>query len=73
MTAFFRTSGTSPWTMRSARPSAIAVLPTPGSPTNSGLFFERRQRIWIVRSISTSRPTRMSIRPSRAFWLRLVQ
>ena len=40
----------------SARPSAIAVLPTPGSPTNSGLFLERRQRIWIVRSISCSRP-----------------
>ena len=27
------TSGTSPSTMRLARPSAIAVLPTPGSPT----------------------------------------
>jgi hypothetical protein len=33
------TSGTSPSTMRRARPSAIAVLPTPGSPTYSGLFF----------------------------------
>ena len=31
----------------SASPSAIAVLPTPGSPTNSGLFLRRRQRIWI--------------------------
>ena len=30
----------------------MAVLPTPGSPTKSGLFFRRRQRIWIVRSSS---------------------
>lgn len=30
---FLMLSGTSPWTMRRARPSTIAVLPTPGSPT----------------------------------------
>ncbi len=30
-----------------ARPSAIAVLPTPASPTSSGLFLRRRQRVWI--------------------------
>ena len=30
MIAFLSTSGTSPLTIRSARPSAIAVLPTPG-------------------------------------------
>jgi hypothetical protein len=35
-------SGQSPWTMRSAKPSAIAVLPTPGSPMSTGLFFVRR-------------------------------
>ena len=29
----------------SASPSAMAVLPTPGSPTKSGLFLRRRQRI----------------------------
>ena len=33
-----RLSGTSPLTMRSARPSTIAVLPTPGSPISTGLF-----------------------------------
>src|SRR5664279_2904782 len=38
------TSGTSPCTIRRASPSAIAVLPTPASPTNSGLFFCRRQK-----------------------------
>ena len=30
----FRLSGTSPFMMRWARPSTIAVLPTPGSPTS---------------------------------------
>ena len=46
------TSGTSPMTMRRAKPSAMAVLPTPGSPTNSGLFFCRRHSTWMVRWIS---------------------
>ena len=49
-------SGTSPLTMRCARPSTIAVLPTPGSPISTGLFLVRRCRIWIVRRISSSRP-----------------
>ena len=35
-------SGTSPETMRWARPSTIAVLPTPGSPIRTGLFLVRR-------------------------------
>ena len=33
------------WTMRSAKPSAIADLPTPGSPIRIGLFFLRRDKI----------------------------
>ena len=37
-----RLSGTSPLAMRSASPSAIAVLPTPGSPISTGLFLVRR-------------------------------
>mmetsp|Transcript_114188 Transcript_114188/g.158453 ORF Transcript_114188/g.158453 Transcript_114188/m.158453 type:complete len:331 (+) Transcript_114188:177-1169(+) len=52
--------------MRMARPSAMAVLPTPGSPMNTGLFFWRRARIWMARSICSSRPTRGSIMPSIA-------
>mmetsp|Transcript_13533 Transcript_13533/g.29714 ORF Transcript_13533/g.29714 Transcript_13533/m.29714 type:complete len:240 (-) Transcript_13533:1270-1989(-) len=32
-------SGTSPLAIRYARPSAMAVLPTPGSPMRTGLFF----------------------------------
>ena len=36
-------SGTSPSTMRWARPSTTAVLPTPGSPMSTGLFLVRRR------------------------------
>ena len=39
---FFSPSGTSPRTMRWARPSTMAVLPTPGSPISTGLFLVRR-------------------------------
>ncbi len=37
----FRFSGTSPRIIRWANPSAIAVLPTPGSPIRIGLFLVR--------------------------------
>src|SRR6266436_4157647 len=67
------TSGTSLSTMRLARPSAMAVLPTPASPTNSGLFFCRRHSTWMARLISELRPMTGSILPSRAFLLRLTQ
>ena len=40
----FRPSGTSPFTIRCARPSTIAVLPTPGSPISTGLFLVRRDK-----------------------------
>ena len=40
-----RMSGTSALAMRWAKPSAMAVLPTPGSPINTGLFLVRRPRI----------------------------
>ena len=65
-----RFSGTSPFTMRIARPSAIAVLPTPGSPIKIGLFLVRRDNIWIVRRISSSRPMTGSILPARAISVR---
>ena len=42
---FARSSGMSPLTIRWAMPSAMAVLPTPGSPIRIGLFFVRRLRI----------------------------
>src|SRR5919198_857890 len=53
---FASRSGTLPSTMRRANPSAIAVLPTPASPTSSGLFLRRRQSVCTTRSSSFSRP-----------------
>mmetsp|Transcript_59253 Transcript_59253/g.144867 ORF Transcript_59253/g.144867 Transcript_59253/m.144867 type:complete len:205 (-) Transcript_59253:1016-1630(-) len=63
----FRVSGTSPETIRWAIPSATAVLPTPGSPISTGLFFVRRLKIWIVRRTSSSLPITGSNFPSAAF------
>ncbi len=62
----FRFSGTSPHTMRCARPSTMAVLPVPGSPIRMGLFFVRRDRICRTRRISSSRPITGSSFPARA-------
>ena len=53
---FFNPSGTSPRTIRWARPSTTAVLPTPGSPMSTGLFFVLRDRIRTTLRISLSRP-----------------
>ena len=61
-----RPSGTSPSTMRRASPSTIAVLPTPGSPMSTGLFFVRRDSTWMTRRISSSRPMTGSSLPLRA-------
>ncbi|KAF3940423.1 hypothetical protein ABW19_dt0204238 [Dactylella cylindrospora] len=36
--------GTSPCTILCAKPSIIAVLPTPAEPTITGLFFDRRDK-----------------------------
>ena len=44
----------------------MAVLPTPGSPISTGLFLVLRERIWIVRRISSSRPMTGSSLPLRA-------
>ena len=52
--------------MRWARPSTIAVLPTPGSPISTGLFLVRRERTWITRRISSSRPITGSSLPCSA-------
>ena len=63
-------SGTSPRTIRWARPSAIAVLPTPGSPISTGLFLVRRLSTWMTRRISSSRPMTGSSLPARASLVR---
>ena len=66
----FKSSGTSPETILRASPSAIAVLPTPGSPIRQGLFLVRLERIWITLSISFWRPITGSILPSFASFVR---
>ena len=63
---FLRLSGTSPDAMRRASPSTTAVLPTPGSPISTGLFFVRRHSTCITRRISSSRPITGSILSCRA-------
>ena len=60
---FFKISGTSLLIIRCAKPSAIAVFPTPGSPIRTGLFLFLRERIWITLLISVWRPTTGSIFP----------
>ena len=66
-------AGTSPRAMRNARPSATAVLPTPGSPIRQGLFLVRRERICTTRWISFSRPMMLSSWPFRALAVKSVQ
>ena len=45
---FLIAAGTSPLTIACAKPSTTAVLPTPASPTKTGLFFVRRDKISAV-------------------------
>mmetsp|Transcript_2299 Transcript_2299/g.5769 ORF Transcript_2299/g.5769 Transcript_2299/m.5769 type:complete len:218 (-) Transcript_2299:920-1573(-) len=52
-----------PRTMAHARPSAMAVLPTPASPSRMGLFLVRRARICAMRWICFSRPKIGSVLP----------
>ena len=66
-----RVEGTSPATMRCARPSTMAVLPVPGSPMSTGLFFVRRESTCTVWRISSTRPITGSSLPSRARSVRL--
>ncbi len=62
----FNPSGTSPRRMRWASPSTIAVLPTPGSPINTGLFLVLRERMRMTARISVSRPMTGSSLPDLA-------
>ena len=64
--------GTFLLTISVAIASATAVLPTPGSPTKTGLFLVRRDKIWITRLISWSRPITGSISPLRTRWFKLT-
>ena len=57
----FKKSGTAPLTILKASPSAIAVLPTPGSPTRITLFLLRRPSASAIFSNSSIRPITGSI------------
>ena len=70
---FFNRSGTFPSVINLAKPSAIAVFPTPESPTKRGLFLFLRAKICEILSISLFLPINGSIFPSIASWLRFVQ
>ena len=63
-------SGISPSAIFNAKPSTMAVLPTPGSPIRHGLFFVRRLNICTKRSISRSLPMTGSSFPLRAYSVR---
>ncbi len=67
---FFNPSGTSPLTILRAKPSTIAVFPTPGSPINTGLFFVLRDRTCMIRLISSSLPITGSNFPCLANWVK---
>ena len=62
--------GTSPAATRCAKPSAIAVLPTPASPVRIGLFWRRRISTSMTWRISSSRPRIGSMPPARALAVR---
>ena len=63
---FLIAAGTSPLIIACAKPSTTAVLPTPASPTSTGLFLVRRAKISAVSWISLLRPITGSSLPSRA-------
>mmetsp|Transcript_1043 Transcript_1043/g.3425 ORF Transcript_1043/g.3425 Transcript_1043/m.3425 type:complete len:227 (+) Transcript_1043:1787-2467(+) len=65
-----RVSGTSPPAIFCANPSAIADLPTPGSPTRHGLFLVLLPKICVTLMISLSRPMHGSSLFSSACFVR---
>ena len=65
-----RFSGTKPAAICCAKPSTMAVFPTPASPMRTGLFLVLLQRIWVTRRISFSLPTTGSISPFFAISVR---
>ena len=68
-----RNAGTRPACISCARPSTMAVLPTPGSPTISTLALNLRANTVIISSSSAVRPIMGSSRSSRARSVRLIQ
>ncbi|KXU11102.1 hypothetical protein SGADD03_00007 [Streptococcus gallolyticus] len=69
---FLIAAGTSPLTIACAKPSTTAVLPTPASPTRTGLFLVRRDKISAVSWISLLRPITGSSSLARARSVKFV-
>ncbi len=69
---FFKDAGTSPLNILIAKPSAIAVLPTPASPISTGLFFVLRDSMRMTFRISSSLPITGSSLFCRASSVRLL-
>ena len=65
-------SGTSSSIILLAKPSTTVVLPVPGSPINTGLFFFLLDNIWTILRISSSRPMTGSIFPSLESSVRFI-
>ena len=68
-----RNSGTSLELIKCASPSAIAVFPTPDSPTNKGLFLVLRARICIILSSSSTLPINLSTLFISASWFKSIK
>ena len=66
-------SGTVPFTILCARPSTIAVFPTPGSPIRHGLFLPRLHKICITLNICLSLPMTGSNSPFSANSVRSLE
>ena len=65
--------GASPCTILSAKPSTIVVLPTPGSPIITGLFFFFLANICATLLIESSLPITGSILPSDALLVTSIE
>ena len=72
ITLFSNERGTSLFAILCAKPSINAVLPTPGSPINIGLFLVLLDKTWIVLLISSSLPITGSNSLFCAFWVTLI-
>ena len=69
----FNRSGTLPLAIIIAKPSAMAVFPTPGSPTRHGLDLRLRTKIRITRVTSSSLPSTGSSFPAFASAVKSIE
>ena len=69
----FRFSGISPLIIFCAKPSAMAVFPTPGSPIKQGLFLVLRLKIWMTSLFPSPAYHRINLPiPCHFSWVRRI-